>query len=257
MEHQNEYHDSMVAMLEFVWGEGFMAPGGEGNVAKMVEGLELEGRPVLDLGCGLGGPACILAAKYGADVVGTDLEPPLIERARRRADRLGLSDRTRFEVVTPGRLPFEDESFDLVVSSGGVTQTADKLGIFRECLRVLKPGGAFSGYDWMRSEGEYSEDMRYWLEMEGLSYAMVTPEEQEATLREAGFDEVSVVDRSAWYRAQVRKEYERLRSSEFSSLVERIGREAADHAVENWRATVVVCEKGEMLQVYSRARTSP
>ena len=45
------------------------------------------------------------------------------------------------------------------MSSGGVIQTADKLGIFRECLRVLKPGGTFSGYDWMRSEGEYSQDM--------------------------------------------------------------------------------------------------
>ena len=104
MEHQNEYHDSMVAMLELVWGEGFMAPGGEGNVAKMVEGLALEGRRVLDLGCGLGGPACILAGKYGAHVVGTDLESPLIERARRRAAKRGLGDRTRFEVVTPGPL---------------------------------------------------------------------------------------------------------------------------------------------------------
>jgi hypothetical protein len=50
MEHQNEYHDSMVAMSELVWGEGIMAPGGEGNVAKMVEGLDLEGRRVLGLG---------------------------------------------------------------------------------------------------------------------------------------------------------------------------------------------------------------
>ena len=254
MEHQNEYHDSMVAMLELVWGDGFMAPGGEGNVAKMVEGLDLEGRRVLDLGCGLGGPACILAGRYGAHVVATDLEPPLIERAQRRAARLGLGDRIDFEVVTRGRLIFEDESFDLVVSSGGVTQTVDKLGIFRECLRVLKPGGSFSGYDWMRSEGEYSEDMRYWFEMEGLTYAMETPRGQEATLREAGFEEVAVVDGSAWYRAQVRAEYERLRTSEFPRLVELIGEEAADHAVENWRATVVVCEKGEMLQVYSRAR---
>ena len=256
MEHQNEYHDSMVAMLELVWGEGFMAPGGEGNVAKMVEGLELEGRRVLDLGCGLGGPACILAGKYGAHVVGTDLEPPLIERARLRAARLGLSDLAEFEVVTPGLLTFEDESFDLVVSSGGVTQTADKHGIFRECYRVLKPGGTFSGYDWMRSEGEYSRDMRYWFEMEGLTYAMETLRGQEATLREAGFDEVSVVDRSAWYRSKVREEYERLRTGDFPRLVELIGRQAADHFVENWRALVVVCEKGEMLQVYSRARTS-
>jgi ubiquinone/menaquinone biosynthesis C-methylase UbiE len=254
MDHQNEYHDSMVAMLELVWGEGFMAPGGEGNVAKMVEGLELEGRRVLDLGCGLGGPACILAGKYGAQVVGTDLEAPLIERARRRSESLGLADRTAFEVVTQGPLGFEDESFDLVMSSGGVTQTADKLGIFRECLRVLKPGGTFSAYDWMKTEGEYSEDMRYWFEMEGLTYAMETPRGQEATLRAAGFDEVRVVDRSAWYRAQVRREYEALQTRDFQRLVDRVGQQAADHAVENWRAASVVCEKGEMLQVYSRAR---
>jgi ubiquinone/menaquinone biosynthesis C-methylase UbiE len=254
MEHENEYGDSMVATLELVWGEGFMAPGGEGNVAKMLEGLELDGRRVLDLGCGIGGPACILAGKYGAHVLATDLEPPLIERARRRAATLGLSDQTEFEVVTPGRLSFDDESFDLVISSGGVTQSTDKLGIFTECLRVLKPGGTFSAYDWMKSEGEYSEDMRYWFEMEGLTYAMETPRGQQATLREAGFDEVSVVDGSAWYRTEVRKEYERLRTRDFSRLVERVGKESADHFVENWRAMVVVCEKGEMLQVYSRAR---
>ncbi len=254
MEHQNEYNDSMVATLELVWGEGFMAPGGEGHVAKMVEGLELEGRRVLDIGCGLGGPACILAAEYGAHVVGTDLEPPLIERSRRRAAELGVADRTQFQVVTPGPLAFGEESFDLVMSSGGVTQTADKPGIFRECLRVLKPDGTFSSYDWMRREGEYSDDMKHWFEMEGLTYAMETPRRQEALLREAGFDEVTLVDGSAWYRVEVRKEYERLRSEDHPRLMELIGKANADHALENWRATVVVCEKGEMLQVYSRGR---
>lgn len=254
MEHENEYGDAMVAILELIWGDGFMAPGGEGNVAKMVEGLDLEGRRVLDIGCGLGGPACILAARYGAHVVGTDLEPPLIERSQRRAAELGVGDRTEFMVVEAGPLGFADESFDLVMSSGGVTQTADKLETFRDCLRVLKPGGAFSLYDWMKSEGEYSQDMRYWFEMEGLTYAMVTPDQQASVLREAGFDEVSVSDRSAWYTAKVREEYERLRSDSYAEVVDLVGQEAADHFVENWRATVVVCEKGEMLQVYSRAR---
>jgi phosphoethanolamine N-methyltransferase len=254
MEHENEYDDSIVAMLEWVWGEGFMAPGGEGNVAKMVEGLELEGRRVLDIGCGLGGPACILAGKYAAHVVGTDLEAPLIERAQRRAAQLGVDDSTEFEVVTAGALGFEAESFDLVMSSGGLTQTADKLGIFRECLRVLKPGGHLRCYDWMKSEGEYSEEMRTWFELEGLSYSLETPARQQATLREAGFDEVVVVDSSAWYRAEVSNEYERMRTRDYARLVELIGKSAADHFVDNWRAMVVVCEKGEMLQVYSRAR---
>ena len=254
MDHENEYHESMVAMLELVWGEGFMSPGGAGHVAEMVEGIELQGRRVLDIGCGLGGPACILAQKYGAYVVGTDLEPPLIKHSRDRAEAMGCSGKTEFQVVKAGLLGFDDESFDLVMSSGGVTQTADKPGMFRECLRVLKPGGRFSLYDWMKSEGNYSDEMRYWFETEGLTYAMETPQRQRAMLREAGFDDVNVVDRSDVYRKRVRDEYELLRTDHFTRLVKLLGRTGADRAVENWRATMVVCEKREMLQVYSRAR---
>jgi ubiquinone/menaquinone biosynthesis C-methylase UbiE len=220
----------------------------------MIEPLELEGRRVLDIGCGIGGPACLVARKYGAHVVGTDLEPPLVERSRERAERMGVSDRTQFQVVTAGPLTFEDESFDLVMSSGGVTQIANKLAIFRECLRVLKPGGTFSVYDWMRCAGEYSEDMLYWFEMEGLTYAMETPRGQYALLCDAGFEQVSVVDSSAWYRTQVEAEYQRLRSDDHAGLVALVGQAEADRFVENWRATVVVCKKGEMLQAYSRGR---
>jgi ubiquinone/menaquinone biosynthesis C-methylase UbiE len=252
--HENEYPDSMVALLELIWGDGFMAPGGDGNVSKMTEGLDLKGKRVLDIGCGLGGPACLLATQYGAQVVGIDLEPRLIERSQRRASKLGLVDRTEFVVVETGPLDFADETFDLVMSSGGVTQTADKLGTFRDCLRVLKPGGTFSLYDWMKREGEYSEDMRYWFEMEELTYAMVTPANQESILREAGFESVTVTDRSDWYPAEVRVEYDRLRNDLYDAAVRIVGEERADHTVENWRATVVVCEKGEMLQVYSRGR---
>jgi phosphoethanolamine N-methyltransferase len=254
MEHENEYHAAAIASLELIWGTGFMAPGGEGNVTNMIEGLELKGRRVLDIGCGLGGPACILAVKHGAHVVGTDLEAPLIKRAQSRAAQLGVADRTEFTVVKAGPLDFEDDSFDLVMSSGGLTQTADKLGTFRDCRRVLKPGGTLSLYDWMRCEGTYSDDMLYWFEMEGLTYEMVTPNHQETLLRDAGFDAVSVTDRSAWYTARVREEYQRLRSDLNAELVQLVGQKEADHTVENWRATVVVCEKGEMLQVYSRAR---
>ena len=40
--HAGEYHDSMVAFLEWIWGRDFMAPGGEGNVEKLVTGIDLE-----------------------------------------------------------------------------------------------------------------------------------------------------------------------------------------------------------------------
>ena len=49
----------MLDAMDLIWGEGFMAPGGEGHVDRMVAGLDLEGRRVLDIGCGQGRPAPI------------------------------------------------------------------------------------------------------------------------------------------------------------------------------------------------------
>ena len=254
MGNESEYYDEMMTLLELIWGEGFMAPGGAGNIEKIVDGVDLQGKRVLDIGCGVGGPAFILARTYGADVVGTDLEPHLIEIAKERAAKLGLEEKTDFRVVEPGPLSFPDSSFDCVVSSGAFTQIADKLGMFKEVLRVLKPGGVLSCYDWMKSEGEYSDDMLYWFKLEGLTYAMETPERHEEILTEAGFVDIAITDASMWYRKNVRLEYEKIRGELYPRMLELIGKEESKHFVENWRATMVVCEKGEMRQVYTRSR---
>jgi phosphoethanolamine N-methyltransferase len=253
MANESEYHDAMVAFLQMIWGDGFMVPGGEGNVANLIEGLDVRDKRVLDIGCGLGGPACLLAGKYGAVVVGTDLEAHLVELSRNRAEKLDLAARTEFLVVEPGPLTFPDESFDVVMSSGAFAQIENKREIFTECLRVLKPGGAFTCYDWMKCEGAYSEDMLYWFKKEGLTYAMETPEGHRELLREVGFSNVETSDRSDWFRRKVQEEYEFIQSELYPQMVEAIGQKDAVHFVENWRAMVVVCDKREMLQVYSRA----
>lgn len=254
MEHETEYHDAMVTVLELIWGPGFMTPGGEGHVANLVGGLETRGKRLLDIGCGIGGPAFLLSGRYGATVVGTDLEPQLVERARRRAKQLGLEAQTDFRVAKPGPLAFPDESFDIVLSAGAFTQTENKRAMYEECLRVLKPGGVLTCYDWMKREGEYSGDMLYWLKMEGLTYYMETIARHAEILRETGYANVEIRDRSKWYRRQVRIEYDKLRTDLYPRMVELIGRRDADHFVENWRALAVVCEKEELFQVYSRAR---
>jgi len=254
MAHESEYDEALVTLLELIWGEGYMAPGGEGNVAKIAEGLDMRDKRVLDFGCGIGGPALFLARNYGANVVGIDLEPQLIERAKQSAKKYGLEAKTEFQVVEAGPLGFPDESFDFVVSSGAFTQIANKLEMFKEVLRVLKPGGVFSCYDWMKGEGDYSEDMHYWFKLEGLTYAMETPERNDEILREAGFVDVSVVERSDWYHKKVKEEYERLRDELYPRAVELIGKQQADRRVENWRAMVVICDKGELRQAYARGR---
>lgn len=251
--HVSEYHDSMVALLEWIWGRDYMAPGGEGNVDRMVQGLELAGRRVLDIGCGIGGPAFALARKYGAHVTGIDLEPQLVARATRRAAELGLSEQAEFLTVTLGDLPFPDRSFDLVFTSGALTQTGDKAGIAAECLRVLKPGGVLTCYDWLKNDAPISDDMRYFFAMEGLTYNLITLAELGDHLQAAGFADVTLEDASDWYRRESRREYETMRDQrvEVAAL---IGEEQADHMIEDWRSLVVVCEKGELRQGYTRGR---
>ena len=254
---ESEYYDAMVDLLEWLWGRDFMAPGGEGNIRKMMQGIEARDRRLLDIGSGLGGPAFCLASEYGAAVTGVDLEAHLVARASQRAEALGLADRVEFLAVDPGPLPFGDETFDIVFSSGAITQTEDKAGIFAECLRVLKPGGMLTVYDWLKSEGPLSEDMLYFYEMEGLTYNMVTLDELVAILERVGFDVMGQEDASDWYRREARREYELLRGDGYGQVVDLIGRKDADHLIEDWRSLVVVCEKGELRQGYTRARKIP
>lgn len=254
MSHEIEYHDAMIKLLEMIWGEGFMAPGGPDLVDRLVAGLETEGKRVLDIGCGLGGPDCHLASKHGAHVTGIDIEPQLIELATRRALSLGLQDLATFQLVEPGPLPFEAATFDIVISAGAITQIEDKASLFAEALRVLKPGGALHSFEWTTSTAETSQDMRYFFEMEGLTYALEQPATYARLLEDAGFVEVGVTDDSAWYRRGSREEYERMKTDWYPAMQELLGDKDAAHFVEDWRSMVVVFEKGELTQTIFRAR---
>jgi ubiquinone/menaquinone biosynthesis C-methylase UbiE len=179
----------------------------------------------------------------------------LIERARNAARQNGLDDRCSFQTVSLGPLPFDDQTFDIVVSAGALTQTKDKGTVFRDCLRILRPGGTLSCYDWTKSPADISDDMRYWFKMEGLTYALETLEDYAAHLQQAGFVDVVIEDASDWYRQQVRREYELMKGELRPRMVDLLGLDSADHFVENWRAMVVVCDKGEMRQGYCRGRS--
>ena len=96
----------------------------------------------LDLGTGTGGAAFAIARRFpDAEVVGADIAEQMIEQARRNTPD-ELRDRARFEVADASKLPYEDDSFDLVGLS-------NMIPFFDELERVVAPGGfliiAFSG----------------------------------------------------------------------------------------------------------------
>jgi phosphoethanolamine N-methyltransferase len=97
-----EYDDAMVALLDAVWGEGYMSPGGPDEIRMIVEGVALSGMTVLDLGCGTGGITRFCGNLPSARIVGIDVDAGLVARATKRSRGRfgGLSFR-----VTPGRCP--------------------------------------------------------------------------------------------------------------------------------------------------------
>jgi len=252
--HQDEYGGGMVAMLELIWGEGYLAPGGAENVRKIVAGLDLRDKTVLDIGSGVGGADLILAGEYGARVIGFEIEAALIDRARDYAARAGLSEQIEFRRVEPGPLALDDACVDVVFSNAAIIHVDDKPGLFKEIGRVLRPDGVFTAYDWLKGPDPYSDDMRYWFEMEGLTYAMDTLENYERMLREAGFVDICCSDNTAWYREHAKKEYARMVGELHEHMVAALGEDSAGHYVENWRASSVVLDNGELRTCRFRAR---
>ena len=107
--HHEEYGDTFVAGLEWMWGEGFLSPGGAQEVARIVAGAPIAGARVLDVGCGLGAIDLLLVEHIGAaHVTGIDVEAPLVARAAARVEAAGLSDRISVREVSPG--PFRSRT---------------------------------------------------------------------------------------------------------------------------------------------------
>jgi len=244
----------MIDMLELIWGQGFLIPAGPENVRRIVAGLDLSDRLVLDIGSGIGGPALILAGEMGARVVGIDLEGPLVARAQGYAEAAGLGERVEFRQVTVGPLAFDDESIDVVYSSGVFTQVEDKFGMFKEVFRILRPGGVFTCYDWMKGDEPYSEDMRTWFKLEGLTYVMETLEAHGRILQEAGFNGIELEDDQQAYRDLCHRECEEMQGPLKARMIDMLGREQQEHFLEDWRAMVVVLDKGELRPGFYRAR---
>lgn len=144
------------------------------------------GCKVLDIGSGLGGVARTIAAEARVYVTGVDLTEAFCEAAGVISDWSNMSDKTDFIQGDATNLPFPDHHFDAAVTVHVAMNIPDKVAIYAEAKRVLKPGARFGIYDILQGEhGEVCYPVP-WASEPSISH-LATPAEMRRYLKTAGF----------------------------------------------------------------------
>jgi cyclopropane fatty-acyl-phospholipid synthase-like methyltransferase len=135
---------SMADIDEMMYSCGLeiLHPGGIEKTDEMARMCHIgKDKSVLDIGAGKGATACHLAQQYDCDVVGVDSSERMVEYATQGARKKRLAARVSFRRADALDLPFEGETFDIVLAECTTVLVTDKDRAFSQFLRVLKPHG--------------------------------------------------------------------------------------------------------------------
>jgi SAM-dependent methyltransferase len=246
MTSEDHYPPRVIAMLEAVWGTGFLSPGGPDEVARILKGQDIAGCSVLDIGCGAGGIDIALVRDHGAGyVTGLDVEDPVLARARSLVADAGLERQIGLIKVAPGPLPFPPDSFDVVFSKDSIVHIPDKHALMAEVFRVLKPGGRFVASDWLIGTETVSRQMAAYIAAEGLDFGMATPGRYLDAMAAAGFVDGRTTSRNAWYRVQAREELARLQGDAGQAAAKVVGQKFVTSNIAIWQRMIPVLDSGE------------
>ncbi|KAI8076343.1 S-adenosyl-L-methionine-dependent methyltransferase [Halteromyces radiatus] len=159
----NSYYNLATDFYEYGWGTSFhfcrYYPGEEffRAIARHEHYLAAntgikKGMKVLDVGCGVGGPAREIAHFTGAHITGLNNNAYQVERAFHYAAKEGLQNQTNFIKGNFMEMPFEDNSYDAVYAIEATCHAPTFEGVYGEIFRVLKPGGKFGCYEWCMTD---------------------------------------------------------------------------------------------------------
>ena len=169
--------------------------GGRQASKEFLDQLRLQERSlVLDVGCGLGGPARFVASQFGCLVSGNDLTHEYVDTGNVLSNWVGLDKKVILQQGSAMALPFPDGQFDAAYMMHVGMNIVDKKGLFVEVFNVLKPDGIFGIYDVMQVG---SGEMQYpapWAASKSTS-SLASPQDYQTGLKQAGFNILATRER--------------------------------------------------------------
>ena len=173
---------------------------------------------VLDVGCGVGGPARLMASEIGCQVSGIDLTHEFIDVARELTRRCDMDEQSTFEQGDALAMPYADAAFDHVYCHNVTMNIEDKAGFAREVARVLKTGGRFSCVEVAQGPAGDPHYPLPWARTPETSY-LVSPDQMQKSLIDAGLQIVECTDTTEVYRQSGTASVEQVRSSPLNAGV--------------------------------------
>ena len=172
---------------------------------ELADRLPIEpGHHILDIGCGLGGPARYFAKRFQCNVSGVDITPAFVEAANKLTSLLGLSDQVTIEYGDGHHLLYPASIFDGAYTQHVTMNVRDRTQFFGEAYRVLKPGAYFALTEHGLGPNGNPHYPVPW-SMDGSGAYLMSPSETSTLLEAAGFEDVLVEDTGHKYLAAYRK----------------------------------------------------
>ncbi len=158
---------------------------------------------LLDIGCGIGGPARYFATVFGCRVTGIDITPEYINVARLLTEKVGLSSRIQFDCGDATSLPYPDGHFDMIWALNVTMNIEDRSTLYSEMNRVLIRGGVVA----ISELGQGPNGAPYyplpWARDHSYNF-LISPERMRTFLEAAGFKILEWVDENARRQAEVK-----------------------------------------------------
>lgn len=187
-----QYQTAAIAKYEAVYGQNFISPGGADSARICIARLGLKpGMRVLDVGCGLGGSAFLMAREHGVSVHGIDVSANMLASARERVRGLGLASQVTLEHADVLALP-PTPSYDVIYSRDVFLHIHDKPRLMAVLRGLLRPCGLLFFTDYGRGEAQPSVEFAAYIKQR--QYDLRTVYGYRALLQQTGFIQVMAED---------------------------------------------------------------